>query len=409
MDLKKYLIERNKGNYDRDNYDAFLKKVSFKFNIPAIHIAGTNGKGSTANYLANIYQAQGLKVAIYDSPYYQSPCEMIRINQERISDETFEKYLNNNKKLFEKYSLSEFEIETYIALSYFNDNKCDIAIIECGMGGEIDATNVFTPLLSIITSVSMEHTAYLGKTLSEIALHKAGIIKDEVPVLIHNKLAEDVLNVLRVVVKENRTKISTVDDYHFEVVKEDGYHFTYGSLEDLVIPTLAKYSIHDACFAIEAVNMLKDQISFSNEAIYEGLKKTKLNARMTLAKNNPTVYIDGAHNLEAIERIYNDILSIYGGKKIHIVFATFKDKNLPAMLSKLGLMSDDITLTTFDNPRARDEMDYFLYLEDYRYVENYKEAIQSVINQYPDDFILITGSLAFALLVDDDFKKGEIK
>ena len=216
MDFKEYFTVRNRDTYEREEFDNFLKKEKFVFNVPSIHIAGSNGKGSTAYYLSYIYTLNGYKTALFTSPYYQSPVEMIKINNQNIPEEKFEKYLNEYKKLFDKYDLSEFEIEAFIALKYFQDEKCDIAIIECGMGGEYDATNIFTPILSIITSISLEHTNALGRSLSEIALHKAGIIKEEAPVLIDKEMNEEALLTITNVAKENRSKIYVVERYHFE-------------------------------------------------------------------------------------------------------------------------------------------------------------------------------------------------
>ena len=192
-----YLLSKNNGRYEFDGFLSFLKNVSFSYNVPSIHITGSNGKGTTASFIANIYKEAGYKVGLYISPYLSSPTEMIMINGESINDETFDEYFDKNRKAFEKFDLSEFEMETYIAFSYFKDQKCDIAVIECGMGAEYDATNIFTPILSIITSISLEHTSYLGRSISEVALQKAGIIKREVPVIIPNSLGEDALNVIR--------------------------------------------------------------------------------------------------------------------------------------------------------------------------------------------------------------------
>ena len=188
MNVKEYLLSRKRETYQRDEFDFFLKKTRFNYDVPSIHVAGSNGKGSTSTYLSYIYASEGYKVGLFTSPYDVSPTEMMKINNKPIDSYRLEKYLLDNKKDFEKYGLSEFEIETYIAFKYFLDEKCDIAIIECGMGGEYDATNIFTPLLSIITSISLEHTSSLGRTISEIALHKAGIIKRERPVLIDPEL-----------------------------------------------------------------------------------------------------------------------------------------------------------------------------------------------------------------------------
>ena len=165
IDLKNYFESIARDDYQRENFDDFLKKVGFKYSIPSIHIAGSNGKGSTANYLANIYRCHGLKVGLFTSPYLNNVNEMISINGEDIKNDVFESFIKDNEKLFNKYSLSPFEIQTFIALSYFEKEKCDIAIIECGMGGEIDATNIFKPIAAIITSISLEHTAFLGRSL----------------------------------------------------------------------------------------------------------------------------------------------------------------------------------------------------------------------------------------------------
>ena len=134
MNLKEYFESVDRGDYQRENFDDFLKKVSFDYSIPSIHIAGSNGKGTTANYLANIYRAHGLKVGLYTSPFLDNVNEMININGQNISDEDFIDAIKENEKLFKKYGLSAFEIQTYIALDYFKKEKVDLAIIECGMG-----------------------------------------------------------------------------------------------------------------------------------------------------------------------------------------------------------------------------------------------------------------------------------
>ena len=183
IDLKNVMETRDGSDYQRDNYDEFLNKIKFSFNIPAIHVAGTNGKGSTATYIASIYQKQGYKVGLYTSPALYEINEMITVNGEQITDSDIEAIIKDKKKEILKFELSTFEITTYVAFAYFKQRNCDICVIECGMGGEVDATNIFTPVLSIITSISMEHTNFLGKSISEIALQKAGIIKEDIPVI----------------------------------------------------------------------------------------------------------------------------------------------------------------------------------------------------------------------------------
>ena len=191
---KEFFESFRKDDYQRDNFNRFLKAIHFSYNVPSIHIAGTNGKTSTASFIAGAYVGQGYKVALFTSPYLYQPNEMIRINGQDISDADFLKIFEKHQKEIKKYDLSTFEIETFVALTYFAENKCDIAVIECGMGGEIDATNIITPILSIITSISLEHTEFLGYTISEITAQKSGIIKENVPILVP-ELPEDAMTV----------------------------------------------------------------------------------------------------------------------------------------------------------------------------------------------------------------------
>ena len=228
MNLKEYFESTDRGDYQRENFDDFLKKVSFNYSIPSIHIAGSNGKGTTANYLANIYRAHGLKVGLFTSPYLDEVNEMININGQNISTEDLESAIKENQKLFDKYGLSAFEIQTYIAFSYFKKNNVDLAIIECGMGGEIDATNIFEPILSIITSISLEHTAFLGRSLCEIAYQKAGVIKEEIPV-VTGILNDEALKTIVEVAKEKNSKVIVSVEPAKVVYSDYGYTFAYSS------------------------------------------------------------------------------------------------------------------------------------------------------------------------------------
>ena len=402
MDVVSYIHGFVRNDYQRDNFDAFLKKVKFSFGVPAIHIAGTNGKGSVATFLKDIYVANGYKVGIYTSP--DEFHEMIKINDVSIDDKYVEKIVNENKKLFEKYDLSSFEIETFIAFSYFLDNKVDLAIIECMMGGEYDATNIFTPILSIITSISMEHTDFLGVSLSEIAMHKAGIIKDHIPTLVGD-VKDDALKVVINRAKSENSKLTFIDDYH-HYKKENGYSiFDYRPYYELKIHSLAKYRVFNACLAIEATNILSEQFPVKEELLKEGLAKSVMKCRFEIV-NNGRIILDGAHNPHGIIQLRHEIDENFANNKIHVVFAAFKDKNVALMLPEIGLIGD-INLTTFDNGRAKREEDYFIYLEDYKFVENYQELIESLLNEYPEDMILVTGSLTFTYVVREYLaKKG---
>lgn len=407
MNVKEYLLSRKRETYQRDEFDFFLKKTRFNYDVPSIHVAGSNGKGSTSTYLSYIYASEGYKVGLFTSPYDVSPTEMMKINNKPIDSDRLEKYLLDNKKDFEKYGLSEFEIETYIAFKYFLDEKCDIAIIECGMGGEYDATNIFTPLLSIITSISLEHTSSLGRTLSEIALHKAGIIKRERPILIDPELQEEALTVITNEAKELEAPIKTVERFHFEQLVDDGYEFTYSGMNNLKISTKARYSIKDACFALEAIKILNDQFPVKEESIRNGLFNMRIKARFEIKRENPFIIIDGGHNPEGIEILSKEVVNVCKTGHLSIVFSCFNDKNIELMLTTLGTLTRDITLTTFDHPRARTKDEYFLYLDEFNFVEDHKAAIKDIIQNKPENHILICGSLAFAYLVSDEFERGE--
>lgn len=404
MDNKQYLQSFRKDDYQRDNYDKFLKKIGFSFKLPSIHIAGSNGKGQTASFIASIYKNAGYKVGLYMSPYFKNPTEVIKINDMTITDEELSLLIKKYDKYFHKYNLSEFEILTFIAFTYFNEQNVDVAIIECGMGGLLDATNIFTPILSIITSISMEHTSYLGTSLSEIAMHKAGIIKENVPILTCD-LNEDAINVISLSAKENDSTIYMLGLPLYQTLHEYGYNFTYGKLTDLKIKVKSLASVKDACFAIEAVQILNDKLPIDTKDIYEGLFNQIIECRMSIInEKNTTVVIDGSHNPEAIGLLVEDMARIADDRPIKIIFSCFRDKNIESMLSRLGLISSDIVLTSFPHTRARTEEEYFLYAEDYKYVNDYNDAIQSALSENPKSIILVCGSLAFAHLVLENFK-----
>ena len=406
MSVLEEINSYNRNDYQRDNFDAFLRKIGFKYDIPSIHVSGTNGKGSTCNYINNIYIASQRKVGLFISPCYESMLDMIRVNNEFISISYVEIIFKEYKKYFDKFDLSSFEIIAFIAFKYFIDQKVDIAIIECGMGGEIDATNIFKPILSIITNITSEHTNFLGVSISEIALHKAGIIKNEVPLLI-GEIEGDALDVLVNKAKETKSKIYKVDHYHSLNLTNEGYTFEYRPYNEVKIPSKSLSSVLDACLALEAVNILQDTFPVDINKVKEGLYKPTLDSRFNIIEGKPTFVIDGAHNPDAIIKLRKDMELVFPGKSVHIVFASFKDKNITVMLPEIGLLGE-LLLTTFEHSRAREESDYFLYLEDYKFHSDHKELIKSLKETYPDDVILVTGSLAFANLVKKEITNGEI-
>ena len=398
------------GDYQRENFDRFLDKINFSYNVPSIHIAGSNGKGSTATYLAAGYQGSGYLVGLFHSPFLKEPNEMISINGKPISDDDFMRIINSYKKEIEKYGLSAFEIQAFVAFTYFQEKKCDIAIIECGMGGLIDATNVFTPVLSIITTISLEHTDYLGFSISEIAEQKAGIIKEEVPVLIGNDLSEDALTVISNTAKVNKTDLCYLGHYVNQEYHDDGYTFEYSRYGLIKIKSVGLYSINDCVMALEAMTILDNKFPINIDGAVKAISEVFMPCRMEVFSKKPLIILDGAHNPEAMKKLCDvSLAKVIDGRPIHVIFCCFRDKNLGSMLSYLGEITDDLTLTTFDHPRARTLEEYFLFLGDYQFEENAKELIQKKIQEFSNDAILITGSLAFAAYVRELLQNGEIK
>lgn len=384
-----------KGDYQRKNFDSFLKATKFKFNIPSVHIAGTNGKGSTTHFLEMTYINGGYKVGCFSSPYFENINELIKVNNESISDEDFIKIYRNYEKQFKKFDLSEFEIETFVAFTYFAESGCDICFIECGMGGELDATNIFTPVLSVITSIGLEHTAYLGKTVAEIAYSKSGIIKDDIPVVV-GKLVDEAENALIEIANYHRTKIHRVVEPANLTVTNEGYNFSYETYSNITINNKASYMVQNACIALECINYIKDEHPVSIENIRAGFASKTLDARFTVLEKDNHIIIDGAHNPEGCFRLAETINNSYGFSKFHIVFTCFRDKNLERMLANLGEITNDIVLTTFPHERCRNEDDYFLFLGEYTYNPDPVDAVKKFRENYPDDYVLVAGSLAFA-------------
>lgn len=396
MDIDSYLKSKVRKDYQRENFDDFLHKIKFTYLVPTIHVAGTNGKGSTVNFIKNIYQKAGYKVGCFSTP--DVFLETIKINGSCIDNNYVESIINEYTHLFEKYDLSGFEIQTFIALKYFTDMHVDIAIVECGMGGEVDATNVFVPILSIITTISIEHSDFLGLSLSEIALHKAGIIKPQIPCLV-GKLNEEAMTVIFNKCNVEKSKLYIVDDY-FNVFRNDlSLYFDYNNLLKLQISSVSTYEIDAACLAIQAVKILSDDFQVSEADIRNGLIDKNLKCRFEIINEDPLIILDGAHNPEAVHRLREEIDKFLPGKRLEIVFASFKDKNIALMLPELSLIGN-IHLTTFNHFRARNADDYFLYLNEYDFNDSYKDLISN-LKEDKSNIILITGSLAFTYEVRD--------
>ena len=287
----------------------------------SIHIAGTNGKGSTAHMLASILQESGKKVGLYTSPHLKDFRERIRINGEMIAQKEVVTFVKENQVFFEKMELSFFEFTVAMAFDYFAKQKVDIAIIETGLGGRLDSTNIINPELAIITNISLDHTNLLGDTIEKIATEKAGIIKNETPVIIGRRQKET-------------TSIFK------NITKEKNANLIYASPQKGYTSDLkGEYQKENINTVITAIKQLQKQgWAITEDDIEQGLLKiaanTQLLGRWQTLSSNPQIICDTAHNEDGIKEIANQ-LSTSKYEQLHIVFGTVDDKNLDIILPYL--------------------------------------------------------------------------
>lgn len=412
FEVIQYLDEHNVSRYDNYDFLSFLSKIKFSFKIPFIHITGTNGKGSVANFLNNIYMVSKYKVGLFTSPHYSKYNEDISINGFNIRTEDMERIFLKYKKEINKYELSQFELLTFIMLYYFNESELDLAIIEVGMGGLYDATNIDeTPLLAIINNVGIEHADVLGKSTSEIALNKAGIIKEDCDVLI-NILDEDCKYAVSEYAKKQRARLHEVNEFYRYGISDDkqslyvGY-FPYG---DININTINIGQRSNVACAIEATNILQNKFPVSIDNLRMAFSFPTLEGRFShFIIEGKQVIVDGAHNPHAFDVLVKSINYLTAARRSAIV-GVFRDKNIEKMLAILQAHVNHLYLTTFPHSRARTEEEFFLFLEDYKFYENSMEIFKELLADPEEDMIIVTGSLYFATYFIDSLRKeGYIK
>lgn len=290
-------------------------------NLKFIHVAGTNGKGSTSHMLASILQEAGYKVGLYTSPHLKDYRERIKINGEEISEAFVCEFINSNKDFFEANDISFFEMSVGLAFAYFAKEKVDIAVIEVGMGGRLDATNIITPLVSVITNIGLDHTQFLGNTLEAIAGEKAGIIKPNIPVVI-GEYTTETQPVFLAKAKENNAEIFFASDL-----------ITTNYPSDLI----GDYQIHNKKTVLQTIAILNEQTDFNinQNNIKSGLlnvvKNTNLLGRWQQLGENPKIICDTAHNKNGLEIVLNQIQKEQFDQ-LHIVLGVVNDKDLNEVL-----------------------------------------------------------------------------
>lgn len=349
-----------------------------------IHITGTDGKGSTVTYLRDLLMSQGFKVGTLQSPHYITHLDRIRVNNENITEEAFLRILNNNYQYFVDNDLSMFEMDYLIMCYYFKEMKVDFAIVEVGIGGRLDATNVVdNTKLSIITTIGYDHMELLGDTLPKICYEKCGIIKNNSKILI-GELNEECIEVVNKVAKDRNAGLYKIQKY-----KDLGNRkFLYGN-EEYEICSYAKYQIHNCSLALEAFNIVSEDYGFKinlNKA-KDILKNTMWPNRFEIVRENPRVILDGAHNIHGIEALIESFDQFSGSKCI--IFSALKRKEYLKMIELLEKHTDKLIITTFENNEVID----LSMFNNYETNIDYKKAIEEAIKKF--DNILICGSLYF--------------
>ena len=384
----------------------------------SVLVAGTNGKGSTASMLAGILRQAGYKVGLYTSPHLFDLCERIVINGKKISIRKLHNIVDDLKNNFAE-PLSFFEFITAVAFIYFSQEKVDIAVLEIGMGGRLDATNIVNPLLSIITNIGLDHTEYLGKGIDEIATEKAGIIKPY-GTLITGDDSGDIQKLFKNICDEKKSKIFLPGkDFSFSSVdtglKGTSFDFTSSpaKFKNIKTPLCGKHQAKNASLAIFAALKLSElKYEINEQGIREGIKNAVWRGRLEFIYSKRTMLFDCAHNMSGIlqlcEFLKSDTLK---GRPVNFIYGSLSDKNYDEILKTLKPLAKNIILSKPDHPRSFDpeKTKKAFYPADSMVIAmaDPSKALKLAENlSEKDDLICVTGSI---FLVADILKKFEKK
>ena len=380
--------------------------------LKLIHIAGTNGKGSTTSMVTKILRGFGYKVGMYTSPYLEEFEERIQINGENINKDTLVKLLEQIKAAIDKVieegyeHPTEFEIITALMFLHFYNEKVDYGVIEVGLGGRLDSTNVLTPRVSVITSISLDHMNILGDNLKDIAKEKAGIIKDGVPVILYPqekeaeeailKIAEEKKSKIYFVKKEKGKLIDINYEELYQKVQIEGCKNTY----TVNLPLLGEHQILNLGVALNTIEALceVENIQLDKNIIEKSLQDVKWMGRLEVLGRKPTIVIDGAHNIDAIKSLRKNVEKYFKYKKMVLLLGILADKQVKEMIEEITPMAEKVYALTPHSERA--ELSEDLKKEIVKCnsnvvaLESYEEAFLSALKDVDEeDLILISGSL----------------
>jgi len=377
--------------------------------LKIIHIAGTNGKGSVGAFIDRILKFAGFKIGRYISPTIFDYTERFQINDEFIGKDKFCHICGEVKNAVEKIVSqgkchpTSFEIETAAAFLYFYEEKCDFILLETGLGGRLDATNIIKEnLCSVLTSISIDHTDFLGNSLSEIAAEKCGIIKKDSFVI---SVFQD-NEVMRVIEKSCTEKGSTLIKVLKEDISYNGFDdycqsFDYKNYLNIKIKLLGKFQTENASLAIEVIELLiKKGYNITEKNIYDGLFNTIWQGRFQVLSKNPVIVADGAHNADAAKRLRENIRMYFKNKKIVFIAGVFKDKNYKKIAELTADLASEIFVFTLKKPRGLDAEifaeEFLKYNKNVFCVSNVEEAVfKSIATAGKDGVVVAFGSLSY--------------
>lgn len=379
------------------------KKLKF------IHVAGTNGKGSTVSFISSILNEAGYKVGTFTSPSIQRFSERIRVNNAEISESEIVRIISGIKEKTEGIlhtggnNPTEFEIVTALALQYFLEQKCDIVVLEVGLGGRLDATNIIgKPEAAVITTISYDHMNVLGDTLSEIAFEKAGIIKENCDVVLYPQ-EHAAREVLEEVCEQKGAKLHNVDFSglflkSFNLLKQK---FDFEAYDSLEISLLGEHQIRNAAVAVKTSEILLDKGYMINENIIrKGLSKTRWPGRFELVNRSPVFLVDGAHNVQGVLTLADNLKKFFPDQKVSFIIGVLSDKEYNTMIEAVILMAKRFIAVTPASSRALKAEDLKLLLESYFMDvltgKNVEDAIRMSLElALPDEIICAFGSFYY--------------
>ncbi len=367
-----------------------------------VHIAGTNGKGSAAAFVSSVLRASGLKVGTFISPFIERFNERIQIDFNPIEDDALCDITSRIKAICDTMPdvhPLEFEVITAIGFEYFVENNCDVVVLETGLGGRLDSTNVITtPLCEMIMQIGLDHTEVLGNTLEKIAAEKAGIIKPHTKVVVYPYMDDESLNVIKDKCKETSSSVIIPDMDMLKVKNTDiyGSDFSYKDILDIHISLVGEHQIVNALCAIETILNLPFDISYDN--IRKGLSETRWPCRFEVFKKDRLFILDGAHNPPGITSFKNTVNTVLKDKNVIFVVGMLNDKDYKNALREIKDMPKHLIVTSVPSIRQTATDEVYEYVKSLRcdaiFIEDNKSAIQKAIELSSDeDAICIFGSL----------------